>query len=134
MARDRLLPPGLARVSGRGSPVRITLFTAVVVAILAGLVPLAQLAALANAGTLTAFIAVSICMLVMRNREPNAPRRFRTPMAWPVGIFGILGCLYLLYSLPQTTQLWFLGAHAVGLIIYLLYGARRSLAAEQSAL
>ena len=35
--------------------------------------------------------------------------------AWPVGIFGILGCLYLLYSLPQRTQIWFLGAHVVGL-------------------
>ena len=132
MARDGLLPPSLARVSSRGSPVRITLFTAVVVAILAGLVPLDQLAALANAGTLTAFIAVGVCMLVMRRRAPDALRRFRTPLAWPVGIFGILGCLYLLYSLPQRTQLWFLGAHIVGLIIYFLYGARRSVATERA--
>ena len=58
MARDGLLPQSLARVSGRGSPVRITIFTAIVVAVLAGLIPLAELAALANAGTLTAFIAV----------------------------------------------------------------------------
>jgi basic amino acid/polyamine antiporter, APA family len=133
MARDGLLPPGLARVSQRGSPIRITLFTAVVVAVLAGFVPLDQLAALANAGTLTAFIAVGVCMLVLRQREPNAPRKFRTPLAWPVGLFGILGCLYLLYSLPRTTQLWFVGAHVVGLIIYLAYGARRSVAAQQQA-
>ena len=59
MARDGLLPPALAKVSGRGSPVRITLFTAVIVAVLAGLIPLDELAALANAGTLTAFIAVA---------------------------------------------------------------------------
>ena len=128
MARDRLLPPVLARVSSRGSPVRITIFTALIVAVLAGLIPLAELAALANAGTLTAFIAVSVCMLVMRRRAPDAPRRFRTPLAWPVGIFAILGCLYLLYSLPRTTQLWFLGAHVVGILIYLAYGARRSAA------
>jgi len=128
MARDRLLPPALARVSSRGSPVRITIFTALIVAVLAGLIPLAELAALANAGTLTAFIAVSVCMLVMRRRAPDAPRRFRTPLAWPVGIFAILGCLYLLYSLPRTTQLWFLGAHVVGILIYLAYGARRSAA------
>ena len=80
MARDGLLPPGLARVSGRGSPVRITLFTAIIVAVLAGLIPLADLAALANAGTLTAFIAVAVCMLVMRRRAPDAERRFRTPL------------------------------------------------------
>jgi APA family basic amino acid/polyamine antiporter len=128
MARDGLLPQSLARVSGRGCPVRITLFTAVVVAVLAGLVSLADLAALANAGTLTAFIAVAVCMLVMRRRAPDIERKFRTPFAWPVGLVAILGCLYLLYSLPQRTQIWFLGAHVVGLAIYFLYSARRSVA------
>ncbi len=130
MARDGLLPQGLARVSGRGSPVRITLFTAIVVAILAGFIPLAELAALANAGTLTAFIAVSVCMLVLRQRTPDAPRRFRTPLAWPVGLFGILGCLYLIYSLPLRTQLWFLAAHVVGILFYLLYAAPRTVAGK----
>jgi basic amino acid/polyamine antiporter, APA family len=133
MARDRLLPPGLARVSGRGSPVRITLFTAVIVAILAGIIPLADLAALANAGTLTAFVFVAVCMLVLRRREPDAVRSFRTPLAWPVGVVAILGCLYLFYSLPQRTQLWFLGAHIVGFVLYFLYGARRSVASQQAA-
>jgi APA family basic amino acid/polyamine antiporter len=130
MARDGLLPRGLARVSGRGSPVRITLFTAVVVAALAGIVPLDELAALANAGTLTAFIAVCLCMLIMRRREPNAERRFSTPLPWLVGIFGILGCLYLFYSLPWTTQRYFMIAHVVGLAIYFAYGARKSVASH----
>ncbi len=132
MARDGMLPPGLARVSGRGSPVRITLFTAVVVGVLAGLIPLADLAALANAGTLTAFVAVTYCMLVMRRRAPDAPRRFRMPWAWPIGIFGILGCLYLIYSLPQRTQIWFAAAQVVGLLLYLAYGARRSVAGREA--
>jgi basic amino acid/polyamine antiporter, APA family len=133
MARDGLIPQNLARVSARGSPIRITIFTAIVVAILAGLIPLAELAALANAGTLTAFIAVCVCMLVMRRRAPDAERLFRTPWAWPVGIVGILGCLYLFYSLPQRTQIWFFGAHVVGILIYLLYGARRSVAGREAA-
>jgi APA family basic amino acid/polyamine antiporter len=130
MARDGLLPRSLASVSSRGSPVRITLFTAILVAILAGIIPLDELAALANAGTLTAFIAVAVCMLIMRRREPNAPRRFRTPLAWPVGLVAILGCAYLFYSLPRTTQIYFLIAHVVGLGIYLLYGSRRSVASQ----
>jgi APA family basic amino acid/polyamine antiporter len=130
MARDRLLPPGLARVSSRGTPVRITLFTAVIVGVLAGMVPLSELAALANAGTLTAFIAVTVCMLVMRRRAPNLPRKFTTPAAWIIGPAGILGCLYLFYSLPRTTQLYFLCAHVVGLFLYFAYGARRSVAGK----
>jgi APA family basic amino acid/polyamine antiporter len=128
MARDGLLPPVLARVSSRGSPVRITLFTAVIVGAIAGFFPLADIAALANAGTLTAFIAVAVCMLIMRRREPDAPRRFRTPLPWLVGLVAILGCAYLFISLPQQTQIFFLIAHVVGLGIYLLYGSRRSLA------
>jgi APA family basic amino acid/polyamine antiporter len=132
MARDGLLPRGLASVSSRGSPVRITLFTAIVVAVLAGLIPLDELAALANAGTLTAFIAVAACMLIMRRREPDAPRRFRTPLAWPVGLVAILGCLYLIYSLPRTTQIYFIIAQVVGLGIYLLYGSRKSVAGHRA--
>jgi APA family basic amino acid/polyamine antiporter len=104
------------------------MFTAMIVAVLAGIVPLAELAALANAGTLTAFVAVAVCMLVMRRRNPGVRRVFHTPWAWPVGLVAILGCLYLFYSLPQRTQLWFLGAHVVGFAIYFLYGARRSAA------
>jgi APA family basic amino acid/polyamine antiporter len=132
MARDGLLPRSLAKVSGRGSPVRITLFTAVIVAALAGIVPLAELAALANAGTLTAFISVCVCMLIMRVRAPDAKRRFSTPLPWAVGIFGILGCLYLLYSLPWATQRYFMIAQVVGLVLYFAYGARRSVASQSA--
>jgi len=132
MARDGLLPPSLARVSSRGTPVRITLFTAAVVGVLAGLIPLGDLAALANAGTLTAFAAVALCMLIMRRRAPDAERKFRTPAAPLIGAVAILGCLYLFISLPQRTQIYFLCAHVVGLAIYLLYGSRRSLAHQGS--
>jgi basic amino acid/polyamine antiporter, APA family len=124
VARDGLLPPSLARVSRRGTPVRITVFTAIVTSVFAGLIPLASIAALANAGTLAAFIAVCAAMLVLRQREPQTARKFRTPLAWVVGPFGILGCLYLFYSLPNRTQLFFLTAQVIGLVLYAIYGSR----------
>jgi APA family basic amino acid/polyamine antiporter len=123
MSRDGLRPGTLARLSQRRNPVRITLFTAVVVGILAGLVPLNDLVALANAGTLTAFIAVCAAMLMMRRRDPDAPRTFRTPLPWIVGPIGILGCAYLFYSLPRYTQEWFLIWNVAGLILYFLFAA-----------
>ena len=129
MARDGLLPRGMAKVSKRGTPVRITLFTAVLVAVIAGLFPLAEIAALANAGTLAAFVAVAICMLVMRRREPDAHRLFRTPAAPLVGGIAILGCLYLFISLPGTTQIYFLIWNLVGLLLYAIFARRRSRAA-----
>jgi APA family basic amino acid/polyamine antiporter len=67
-------------------------------------------------------------MLVMRRRAPNAERKFSTPLAWLIGPLGILGCLYLFYSLPSTTQTYFFFAHIVGLALYFAYGARRSVA------
>ena len=92
--------------------------------ILAGLVPLDELVALANAGTLTAFIAVCAAMLTMRVRAPSIKRLFRTPLPWVTGTIGILGCAYLFYSLPTHTQQWFLMWNAVGLVIYFLFAAR----------
>jgi APA family basic amino acid/polyamine antiporter len=126
MARDGLLPQSLARLSGRRSPVRITLFTAVVVGLLAGLVPLNDLVALANAGTLTAFIAVCAAMLVMRRRDPGAKRMFRTPLPYVTGTIGILGCAYLFYSLPSYTQQWFVIWNVAGLAIYFLFAGRNA--------
>src|SRR3954447_9808005 len=124
VARDGLLPTNLARVSRRGTPVRITIFTAIVTSVFAGLIPLASIAALANAGSLAAFIAVCAAMLVLRRREPQTERKFRAPLPWVVGIGGILGCLYLFYSLPTRTQLFFLGAQVIGLVLYAIYGSR----------
>jgi APA family basic amino acid/polyamine antiporter len=124
VARDGLLPSSLARVSRRGTPVRITIFTAVVTSVFGGLIPLTSIAALANAGTLAAFIAVCTAMLVLRRREPGTERKFRTPLAWVVGPFGILGCLYLFISLPNRTQLFFVTAQVIGLVLYAIYGSR----------
>lgn len=126
MARDGLLPASLAKLSSRGTPVRITIFTALVVAVLAGFIPLGELAALANAGTLAAFTAVSICMLIMRRRAPDAPRTFRTPLPWVVGGIAVLGCIYLFFSLPAKTQLWFLVWNVGGLGVYFLYARRNA--------
>ncbi|HLY79452.1 MAG TPA: amino acid permease [Caulobacteraceae bacterium] len=119
MARDGLLPAALAEVSPRtGTPIRMTLATAVVVSVLAGLAPLDQIASLANAGTLAAFIAVAACLLVLRRRDPDAPRRYRTPAAWVVGPLAILGCLYLFANLQLKTQVFFAIWNVVGLAGY----------------
>lgn len=133
MARDGFLPHGLATVSARGTPARITAVTAVFVAILAGLLPLDLIASLANAGTLCAFIAVALCVLVLRRRAPEVRRGFRTPAAWIVCPAAILGCLYLFTSLQTVTQQSFLLWNVIGLAIYFLYARRRAIIASPGA-
>ncbi len=74
-------------------------------------------------------------MLVLRRREPDRERKFRAPAASLVGIGGILGCLYLFISLPNRTQLFFLAAQAIGLVLYFTYGmnaGRRARADEHA--
>ena len=73
---------------------------------------------------LVLFIAVCAAMLVLRRREPNAERKFRAPAAIVVSWVGILGCFYLFISLPNRTQLFFVSAQVIGLVLYALYGSR----------
>lgn len=127
IARDGLLPRGLARVNPKtGVPVAITLFTTLIVAALAGVFRLDEIAALANAGTLAAFMAVAVCLMTLRLREPGRARPFRAPLAWVIGPVALLGCAYLFWSLPHRTQIWFFVWNGIGLVLYLLYGARNS--------
>lgn len=130
MARDRLLPEALGRVSPRsGVPVAVTIGTAVIVAAIAAFLPLAEIAALANAGTLCAFVAVGASMLILRRRDPDRARGFRTPAAPLVGWVAILGCCYLFLSLPGATQWRFFAWNGVGLLVYVAYARQRGLGA-----
>ncbi len=132
MARDGLLPRQLATVSQRtGAPTRITVLTGLSIAAVAGFFRLDEIAELANAGTLIAFVAVGACLMVLRRTAPDAPRLFRCPAPYLVGTGAILGCLYLLYSLPAATLLRFLGWNAIGMVAYLAYGHRHSAARRQ---
>jgi APA family basic amino acid/polyamine antiporter len=127
MARDGLLPQRLSRISARtGSPILMTLITGVIVATIAGFLPLNEIAAVANAGTLCAFIAVAACMLTLRVRAPERPRSFRTPLPWVVGVIAIGGCLYLFTSLSRVTILFFFAWNALGVLIYLLFARHSS--------
>ena len=133
MARDGLLPQRLAAVSkSRGTPVLMTSITGLVVIAMAATMDLSQIVELANVGTLTAFVAVAVCMLALRVRDPNRPRIFRTPLPWVVGPVCILGCFYLAWSLPTRTQIWFFEWNGIGLVLYFLYGMRASRLAKAS--
>ena len=131
MARDGLLPRSLSKVSARtGSPTTMTLITAAIAAAIAGFLPLNQIAALANAGTLCAFIAVCVCMMVLRRREPDRPRPFKAPLWMLIGPLGVLGCLYLFTSLPTITIVLFFVWNALGLVAYFVFARRSSLLAQ----
>jgi basic amino acid/polyamine antiporter, APA family len=129
MARDGLLPFGetLSKVHPKyGTPYVVTIITGVAVTIFAAFFPVGVLADISNSGTLFAFMMVSLGVMVLRRREPGRPRPFRTPAIWLVGPLALLGCVALLLSLPMSTQLTFFKWTAAGLLVYFLYGYRKS--------
>jgi basic amino acid/polyamine antiporter, APA family len=127
MARDGLLPQRLAVVNKRtGSPLLMTGLTALAVAAIAAFFPLGEIAALANAGTLCAFIAVGAALMALRLHEPSRARPYRAPLAFLVGTATILGCAYLFISLQGRTIVYFFLWNGVGLAIYWLFARRAS--------
>ena len=134
MARDGLLPRQLGRVHEKsGAPVAMTIITGVVCALIAGVLPLATIAELANAGTLAAFIATAAALMILRVREPNRARPFKTPAPFIVAPAAILGCLYLFFSLPSVTQIRFFIWMAAGLVVYFVFSRGSSVLSKQNA-
>ena len=127
MGRDGLLPSFFAKVNPRTmTPVNNTIVVGIVVALLAGFVPLDYLINMVSIGTLTAFIVVSIGVIILRQREPDLPRGFKVPLYPVTPVLSILACGYILYSLPLVTWVAFAGWIAVVIAYYLVWGRRHS--------
>jgi APA family basic amino acid/polyamine antiporter len=132
MARDGLLPRQLGKVHEKsGAPVAMTIITGVVCALIAGVLPLATIAELANAGTLAAFIATSAALMILRVKEPTRERPFKTPFPFVVAPLAIAGCLYLFVSLPAVTQARFFIWMAIGLAVYFVFSRGSSVLARK---
>jgi len=127
MSRDGLLPERLSEVHPRfHTPHVITMITGVFVALFAAFFPVGVLADVSNSGTLFAFAAVAVAVLVLRRTDPSRPRPFRTPAVVVTAPLAAAGCLYLFFSLSKETQVLFVSWAAVGLVVYFLYGYRKS--------
>ncbi|MCD9154540.1 amino acid permease [Aeromicrobium duanguangcaii] len=134
MCRDGLLPRQLAKVHPKyGTPHRITLITSVVVAGLAGFVPLAELSHLVSIGTLFAFALVSAGVLILRRTRPDLPRAFRVKWAPLVAGGAILTCVWLMLNLSLLTWERFIIWMALGIVIYAVYGRTHSRLGQQAA-
>jgi APA family basic amino acid/polyamine antiporter len=127
MSRDGLLPEFVNKVHPRFQTPWITsIITGIAVMIPAAFFTVREAGSLVSIGTLLAFVIVSIGILVLRVREPGLQRAFKTPWVWFVAPMGAISALYLMVSLPWRTWerllIWF----GIGILIYFLYGVRKS--------
>jgi APA family basic amino acid/polyamine antiporter len=127
MARDGLLPPWAAQVHPRfRTPHVTTILTGAFVAFFAAFANIDEVVNLTNIGTLFAFVLVSAGILILRVKEPDRQRPFRTPWVPWVPLASIVTCLYLMIELPWITWVRFAVWLAIGLVLYLSYGFRHS--------
>ena len=127
MSKDGLLPQFVNKIHPKfQTPYLTSIVTGVGVAFFAAILPIRDAASLVSIGTLLAFVIVSVGILVLRVREPDLPRVFRTPFVWFVAPAGALSAAYLMKSLPPVTWvrliIWFL----IGMVLYAFYGYRNS--------
>ncbi len=131
MSKDGLLPPVVAKVHPKFRTPYITqIIIGIAVAIPAGFLTVREAGSLVSIGTLLAFAIVCAGVLVLRIREPNLKRPFKAPLVWFVAPAGVLSALYLMWYLPGRTWMRLGVWLAIGLVVYFLYGYRKSKLAQ----
>jgi APA family basic amino acid/polyamine antiporter len=127
MARDGLLPQWAARVHPKyKTPHITTILTGVFVAVFSAVANIDEIVQLTNIGTLFAFVLVAIGIIILRHREPDRPRPFRTPFVPAVPLLAVVCCGYLMFELPFVTWIRFVVWLAIGLVFYFMYGYSHS--------
>ncbi|MCC3300595.1 amino acid permease [Arthrobacter sp. zg-Y895] len=127
MSRDGLLPGWFSGTDKRGTPQRVTWIAGGASALLAGFFPIRAVADLTNIGILAAFVVVCVAVIVLRYRQPDAPREFRLPLMPWIPAFGVLASGFLMLQLHWETWLRFGIWLAIGVLVYAFYGYRHSL-------
>ncbi|MBA3696640.1 MAG: amino acid permease [Methylotenera sp.] len=127
MSRDGLISPAFSEVNpDRQTPTKVILMCGLVVSIVAGFIPLGELAETVNIGTLASFIMVCVGVIVLRVRQPDLKRPFKNPWNPLIPVLGILSCGALMYFLPATTWIRFGVWIVIGIIVYFVYSMHHS--------
>ena len=134
MSRDGMAPKIFQRVNPRTmTPIANTIIVSIIVAILAGVLPINFLAEMTSIGTLAAFLVVSIAVMVLRRREPDLDRGFKVPFYPVVPILSIIGCLWIIKDLRPVTIVVFVAWTLLVLVWYFFTGRKNSTLGKQLA-
>ena len=127
MSRDGLISPVFSQVNpDRQTPTKIILMCGAIVSIVAGFIPLGELAETVNIGTLASFVMVCVGVIVLRKRQPHLKRPFKNPWNPLIPSLGILSCGALMTFLPAVTWMRFGIWILVGVVVYFVYSMHHS--------
>jgi basic amino acid/polyamine antiporter, APA family len=127
MSKDGLLPAWAAKIHPRfQTPHITTAITGVIVAILAGFVPIHMLGELVSIGTLFAFVIVGTGIIILRSSNPALNRPFKVPLSPYIPVATVLVSAFLMNNLPLDTWLRLIVWMSLGLVIYFAYSYTHS--------
>jgi len=127
MSRDGLLPKLFSEVHLKfRTPYKGNIILCIFISLFAGLVPIGVVGEMTSIGTLLAFVMVCLGVMVLRHRQPDLPRAFRTPWVPVVPVLGIITCVAMMVSLPQGTWIRLIVWLVIGLAVYFFYGKKNS--------
>ena len=127
MSKDGLLPPVFHRVHPKyRTPARSNFVFMILVSLFAAFIPARVVGEMTSIGTLFAFILVCIGVWVLRVKQPDAPRAFKTPLVPLIPILGVITCLFMMVFLPLDTWIRLIVWMIIGFDVYLFYGIRNS--------
>ena len=122
MSRDGFLPKAMANIHPKyGTPYFITLVGSVLIAFIAGCVPMLYIVELANTGVLAAFFIVFVGLIALRRNSPDLPRTFNFPLLYVLAPIGMAVCLYLIWALSLVTNITFIVLMILGYFFYNSY-------------
>ena len=122
MSRDGFLPKAMANIHPKyGTPYFITLVGSVIIAFIAGCVPMLYIVELANTGVLAAFFIVFVGLIALRRNSPELPRTFTFPLLYILAPIGMAVCLYLIWALSLVTNITFIVLMILGFFFYNSY-------------
>jgi len=127
MSKDGLLPDWAAKIHPKyQTPYVTTAITGVIVATLAGFVPISLLGELVSIGTLFAFVIVGTGIIILRSSNPNLHRPFKVPLSPIIPMLTVVSAAYLMNSLPLDTWIRLIDWMAIGLVIYFAFSYNNS--------
>lgn len=127
MGRDGLLPKMFSDVHPKfKTPYKANLAILIIVGLFAAFIPGDIVGDMTSIGTLFAFVLVCISVIILRKREPDMVREFRTPFVPVVPILGAIVCLAMMYGLGWTNWLRLFLWMGIGIVVYFSFSRKNS--------
>ena len=127
MGKDGLLPSFFSDLHSKyKTPYKANLVILVIVGLFAAFIPGDIVGDMTSIGTLFAFVLVCISVIILRKKEPNMVREFRTPFVPLIPLLGVASCMLMMVGLGWTNWLRLGVWLVIGLVIYFAYSKKNS--------